>query len=78
MDLKTYISKNYGSAKELAQKISVAPSFLSQMAGGIRSVSPENAVAIERATNSAVTRQDLRPDDWEMIWPELVKESFHD
>ena len=78
MDLKNYISQNYGSAKELAKKISVAPSFLSQMAGGIRSVSPENAVAIEKATNSSVTRQDLRPDDWEMIWPELVKEIAHE
>lgn len=71
MDLKTYISNNYGSAKELAKQISVSPSFLSQMASGIRSVSPENAVAIERVTSGAVSRKDLRPFDWEQIWPEL-------
>lgn len=29
-------------------------------------------VAIERATNGQVTRKDLRPDDWRLIWPELV------
>jgi len=34
--------------------------------------SPAYAVAIERATNGAVTRRDLRPDDWHLIWPELA------
>lgn len=29
-------------------------------------------VDIERATHGAVTRRDLRPDDWHRIWPELV------
>ena len=32
---------------------------------------PASCVAIERATNGAVTRRDLRPDDWHLIWPEL-------
>lgn len=34
--------------------------------------SPENAVAIERATGGKVTRRDLRPLDWMRIWPELT------
>ena len=34
---------------------------------------PAHCVAIERATNGAVTRRDLRPDDWHLIWPELAK-----
>lgn len=34
--------------------------------------SPENCVAIERATGGAVMRWDLRPDDWDRIWPELI------
>lgn len=33
---------------------------------------PENCVAIERATEGAVRRWDLRPDDWHRIWPELI------
>jgi len=37
---------------------------------------PANCVAIERATGGAVTRRDLRPDDWHMIWPELVTAEF--
>ena len=28
-------------------------------------------VAIERATGGKVTRKDLRPDDWFLIWPEM-------
>jgi DNA-binding transcriptional regulator YdaS (Cro superfamily) len=33
--------------------------------------SPENCVGLELATNNQVTRRDLRPDDWQLIWPEL-------
>lgn len=33
--------------------------------------SPENCLAIERATDKAVTRQELRPDDYWLIWPDL-------
>jgi DNA-binding transcriptional regulator YdaS (Cro superfamily) len=40
-----------------------------------RKPSPEYAVAIERATGGAVKRQDLRPDDWHRIWPELATET---
>lgn len=28
--------------------------------------------AIERATLGQVTRKDLRPNDWQQIWPELA------
>lgn len=31
----------------------------------------ELCVSIEQATDGAVTRKDLRPDDWQKIWPEL-------
>ena len=39
---------------------------------GDRPLSPIRCVAIEQATAGAVTRQDLRPDDWAAIWPELA------
>jgi len=35
--------------------------------------SPANCVAIERATDGLVTRRDLRPHDWQDIWPELAE-----
>lgn len=37
-----------------------------------RGVPPKQAVRIERLTSGAVTRRDLRPDDWLDIWPELA------
>lgn len=39
---------------------------------GGRIPSPENCVSIEVATGGLVTRRDLRPRDWHLIWPELV------
>ena len=38
-----------------------------------RGVPIEHCVVIERATEGAVTRRDLRPDDWQAIWPELAE-----
>ncbi len=39
----------------------------------MRGVPIEQCVPIERATNGAVTRKDLRPGDWADIWPELAQ-----
>jgi DNA-binding transcriptional regulator YdaS (Cro superfamily) len=39
-----------------------------------RRPSPENCVSLEQATGGVVTRRDLRPDDWQKIWPELIQE----
>ncbi|TAM15942.1 MAG: hypothetical protein EPN65_16645 [Pandoraea sp.] len=72
MDLKTYLSTlERGGASALATSIGVSISFLSQMASGSSAISPARCVSIERATGGAVTRRDLRPDDWADIWPEL-------
>jgi len=73
MDLKTFIQTERGNGVALAEKLGIPLSYLSQMASGNRSVTPERASAIERATEGQVTRRDLRPDDWHEIWPELVE-----
>jgi DNA-binding transcriptional regulator YdaS (Cro superfamily) len=36
-----------------------------------RGPSPENCVGIELATEGAVSRKELRPHDWWLLWPEL-------
>jgi DNA-binding transcriptional regulator YdaS (Cro superfamily) len=38
----------------------------------VRGVPAKHCAAIESATGSQVTRKDLRPNDWQQIWPELV------
>lgn len=74
MNLKTYIgSAKRGTATRLAASIGVSISYLSQMASGAAPISAERCVVIERATNGAVSRRDLRPDDWQDIWPELAE-----
>lgn len=75
MNLKTYLSTlERGGASRLAEALGVSISFLSQMASGAAPISPARCVAIEQATSGAVTRKDLRPDDWQQIWPELAEE----
>jgi len=41
-----------------------------------RPIPIERCPAIEKATDGQVSRRDLRPDDWWLIWPELVTEEF--
>lgn len=48
-------------------------SYLRLIAYGHKHPSPSVAAGIERATEGAVTRQQLRPDDWPLIWPELAE-----
>lgn len=38
----------------------------------IQSVPVQFCYRIEEATGGAVTRRDLRPNDWQAIWPELA------
>jgi len=61
-----------GGVTRLAFAIGVTQSAISNWKA--RGTMP-NAVyctAIERATNGLVTRRDLRPQDWYLIWPELA------
>jgi hypothetical protein len=36
-------------------------------------LSPALCVLIEQHSSLNVTRPDLHPDDWQQIWPELIK-----
>lgn len=68
----------YGKAAALASRLGIHTVYLSQLASrhNGRKPSPELCVDIERATDGAVTRRDLRPSDWWRIWPELVSDEF--
>lgn len=57
---------------EIAGKVGVAEQYLYQVFTGRKTPSAELCVAIEQATNGKVTRKELRPDDWQAIWPELT------
>lgn len=72
MNLETYLS-TVGTAAGLASNLGISPVLISQWRTGTRPVPIERCVAIERATDGAVTRRDLRPNDWQDIWPELAE-----
>lgn len=72
MKLDAYLSDPGRSNAELAAALRVSPVLVSQWRTGARAVPIERCVAIERATSGAVTRLDLRPNDWHRIWPELI------
>lgn len=76
MNLSEYVKAERGRGAAIAAAVSVHPVMVSQWAGGVKAVPVERCAAIERATQGAVTRRDLRPDDWHHIWPELVTDEF--
>jgi len=60
-----------GSQTALAAVLGVSKGAVSQWKDENRRVPAAHCLAIERATNGAVTRRDLRPDDFHLIWPDL-------
>ena len=76
MHLKDYLlTEGRGAGSSLSCALGVPASLISDWANEKRPIPVERCVAIERATNGAVTRRDLRPSDWRLIWPELATPS---
>jgi DNA-binding transcriptional regulator YdaS (Cro superfamily) len=59
-----------GGLSLLAEKIGTSSARLGNWR--VRGVPVEHCLAVEKATDGQVTRKDLRPDDWQNIWPELA------
>ena len=62
-----------GSYRALAEILGVTKGAVHQWMQHGRRVPIEHCAAIEAATAGVVTRQMLRPDDWRLIWPELIE-----
>lgn len=73
MKLSEYIKSERGNGTALADKLGISLSHLSQIAADSTSTAPARCVLIEQFTDGKVTRRDLRPDDWQAIWPELER-----
>ena len=73
MTLAEYIKHN--SRTKLASDIGVSTGMISQWLNNTRPIAIGRCVAIEKATEGQVTRKELRPDDWAIIWPELLVET---
>ena len=75
MRLSEYIKTTKVSGQELAGMLGVSQPVVSSWVIGRKPVPEKRCVEIERLTSGAVTRKDLRPDDWADIWPELAAPS---
>ncbi|MBP6018774.1 MAG: helix-turn-helix domain-containing protein [Burkholderiaceae bacterium] len=58
-----------GSQAALGRLLGKSQPLIHKWLGSPNPLRPEHCLSIERAVG--VTRQDLRPDDWRQIWPEL-------
>ena len=72
MELAMYLRQPGATQSSLASAVGVSSAVVWQWINNRRPVPIEHCAAIERATSGAVTRRDLRPDDWARIWPELA------
>lgn len=73
MKLNDWVNEVRGRSLAIAQAVGVTPPVVSDWVTAKKAVPVERCVGIERATQGAVTRRDLRPDDWQDIWPELAQ-----
>lgn len=72
MELKEHFTEEgRGAVTRLARQIGAPIPDVYRWAKGERPVPVGRCLAIETATSGAVTRQDLRPDDYWLIWPDL-------
>lgn len=73
MNLKSYCLRNHGVQKRLAAACGVSVGFVNHWVSGCRPVPVKYCALIEEFTQGEVTRKDLRPDDWHLIWQDLVQ-----
>lgn len=73
MNLSNFLHEQNVSNIDFAKSIGVTTGMISQWLSGHRPISPEKCVLIMKKTNGMVTRQELRPNDYWLIWPDLKK-----
>ena len=64
-------ARSVGSQSALAAALGVTKAAVWQWKSEGRQVPIEHCLSIVRATNGAVTLQELRPTDYWLIWPDL-------
>jgi DNA-binding transcriptional regulator YdaS (Cro superfamily) len=73
MKLNEYLNKPEVSKLDFASNVGVTPGMVSQWISGARPISAEKCLAIWRYTNFQVSREEMRPDDYWKIWPDLTE-----
>ena len=60
------------ASDEAVNRTGTTRGYLKQIAYGNKQASAGVASSLERESRGLLTRQSLRPNDWTVIWPELV------
>jgi DNA-binding transcriptional regulator YdaS (Cro superfamily) len=72
MDLRTYLNGLPPLRQhDFASRCGTSLGYLRKALSTGQFLGADICVAIERESERAVTRQELRPDDWQRFWPEL-------
>lgn len=72
MQFKNWVESERGRAGALAVYLKVPPSFVSKMVSGEKPIPVTHMAGVEVFSDGQVTRKEMRPDDWQTIWPELA------
>lgn len=77
--LKFWKNQHIDLKKTFADRCKTSASHINNVAYGYKPCGIPLAVAIEKETQGVVTRQELRPHDYWLIWPDLPapKEDSH-
>lgn len=67
------VIEHFGSPTKTSVALGVSVQAVCFWRDSLREINPKTCVDIERITNGKFTRKDLRPNDWQDIWPELVE-----
>lgn len=71
MNLHDYFKAKRGRQSALARALNVPVPDVCRWAEGKRPIPFKYGAPIESATEGEVTRQELFPDEWKTLWPEL-------
>lgn len=72
MELRTYLNGLPPDEQaSFAARCGTTVGYLRKAISTGQRLGADLCVSIERESNKAVTRQELRPDDWKNFWPEL-------
>jgi len=64
---------NKDAKQQFASDIGTSTGYVNKAVSIGQMFGPALCVLIERFTGGKIGRKDLRPDDWDKIWPELAK-----
>lgn len=72
MDLQDWLKQEHGRQAALARHLGIKPPQVADWISRDKPIPLVHMAAIEVFTEGAVTRRDMRPEDFAHIWPELA------